>query len=112
MFSSLIMPFKAYLELVNNYAMPLLIPKPKPPSHVFRGGDVQPFSGEHQPSLQNNRRGENLYGDVAIGSRDTRATEEEQNKLTKSKFILGVVKCKDCMKPRCLYFDTLPKRVG
>jgi hypothetical protein len=29
MFSPLVMPPKAYLEMVNNYAMPLPIPKPQ-----------------------------------------------------------------------------------
>ena len=72
---------------------------------------MQPFSDGHQPSLKIRRREENLSRDVALGSRDTRATEAEQNKLTRSKFILGVVKCKDYMKPRCLYSVTSPSRM-
>jgi len=43
-----------------------------------------------------------------IGSRDTRATKSEQDKLTQSKFIRGLVQCTYCTKPRCLYSTTSP----
>jgi len=117
MFSPLIMSLKAYLELVNSYVMPLPIPKPQDMLRSnlhyvsFEEAVMQPFSDEHQPSLKIRRREENLSRDVALGSRDTRATEAEQNKLTQSNFTRGVVKCKDCMKPRCLYSVTSPSMI-
>jgi len=58
----------------------------------FEEAVMQPFCDEHQPSLQIRRREENLSGDVALGSRDKKATEAEQNKFTQSKFIWGVLK--------------------
>ena len=77
----------------------------------FEEAAMQSFSDEQQPSFQIRRREESLSGDVALGSRDIRATEAEQNKLTENKIIRGVVKCKDCMKPRCLYSVTSPSMI-
>jgi hypothetical protein len=71
-----------------------------------------PFSDEHQPSLQNRRRGNNgAVGDVALGNRELRSSELEQNQLTQGKFVRRVVTCRDCMKPRCLYSSTSPCRM-
>ena len=108
-----------YEELHGIFAMPLLITKPPSTAEIsdlhymsFEEAVMHPFTDEHQPSLQNIRRTNMVFvGDVAIGDRDTRSSESEANKLTQSKCILGVVSCKDCMKPRCIYSATLPNRM-
>ena len=110
---------KAYKELHEKF--PMLLPIPKPSSiegknslHYmpFEEAVGKPFTTEHQPSLQNWRRNNNVVtGEVAIGGRETMTTESKQNKIAQGKFIRGVVPCKDCMKPRCLYFVTSPNRM-
>ena len=53
------------------------------------------------------------HGGVTIGGREMRtATESDNlNKITKGKYIHGVVSCKDCMKPRCIYSVTSPNKM-
>ena len=118
MFSCLVMPHDAYVELVNNFAMPLPIPMPQDVAgsdlHYmsFEEAVKHPFSDEHQPSLQSRRRDNNVVvGDVVLGSRESRSSETEQSQLTQGKFVRGVVTCRDCMKPRCLYSSTSPCRM-
>jgi hypothetical protein len=67
----------------------------------------------HQPSLQNRRQNDNLVVvDIALGNREPRYLESEQhNKRVQGRFIRGVVNCKDCPKPRCLYSETSPSRM-
>ena len=87
MFSPLIMPPDAYLEMVNNYAMPLPIPKPQdvPRSDLrymsFEEAMLQPISDEYQPSLQNRRRDNNLIvGYAIVVNREPSSFESEQSK--------------------------------
>ena len=122
MFSPIIMPAEAYKELHEKYAMPLPIPKPqvqatntstvveKSDLHYmsFEEAVTKPFTDEHQPSLQKKRRNNNIVGEVAIGARESRSLESDQNKIIQGKFIRGLVSYKDCMKPRCLYYITAP----
>ena len=78
--SPLIMPPEAYLELTNKLSMPLPIPKPQdvPGSDLhymfFEEAVAHPFSEEHHPSFQNRRRESAVVGDVALGTRETRAS--------------------------------------
>jgi hypothetical protein len=121
MFQPIIMPVEAYKESHENFAMPLPIPKPssiagKPDLHYmsFEEAVELPFSNEYQPSLQNRRRNTHVVnGEVAIGGREMRTpTESDQlNKITQGKYIRGVVACKDCTKPRCIYSFTSPSRM-
>ncbi len=99
MLSCLIMPHGAYVDLVNNFATPLPVPKPQDIHYMSLEEAVNhPFSDEHQPSLQNRRRGNNGdAGDVALGNRELRSSNLEQNQLTQGKFVRGVVTCRDCM---------------
>ena len=88
MFSCLVMPHDAYVELVNNFAMPLPIPMPQDVAgsdlHYmsFEEAVKHPFSDEHQPSLQNRRRTNNkAMGGVAVHGRESNmSSESEQNK--------------------------------
>ena len=121
MFSPLIMPLAAYEELHNKFAMPLPLPLPSSVAgntdlHYmsFEEAVLHPYSDMHQPSLQNRRRNDNLaIGGVALGDREPRSApeNEQNNKLAQARFIRGVVHCKDCMKPRCLYSETSPSRM-
>jgi len=54
-----------------------------------------------------------IVGDVTtLGDQEPRLSASEANKITHQKFFRGVVvKCKDCMKPRCLYSLTSPNRM-
>jgi hypothetical protein len=74
-----------------------------------------PLTDEHQSSLQNRRRNHNntvVDGGVSLGEREIRSSSEaETHKVTQGKFIRGLVSCKDCMKPRCLYSSTSPCRM-
>jgi len=73
---------------------------------------LQPFSDEHQPSLQIRRKVNNLIvGDVTLCYRESRSSASDENKVTHQKFLRGVLKCRDCMKLRCLYSLTLPSRM-
>jgi hypothetical protein len=117
MFSPIIMSDEAYKELYENFAMPLPIPKPssiegKHDLHYMSLEEAvkQSFTDKHQPSLINQRRINNgINGEISIGERESRSTDSDtQNKITQGKYIRGVFSCKDCMKPRCLYFFTSP----
>ena len=71
----------------------------------FEEAITKPFTDEHQPSLQNRRRNNNIVGEV-------KSLESNQNKNTQGKFTRGVVSYKDCMKPRrWLYSITAPNRM-
>ena len=79
MFSCLIMLYAACVELVNNFAMLFPIPMPQDVTRCdlhymsFEEAAKQPFSDEHQSSLQIRRRDINvLVGDVAHGNRGSR----------------------------------------
>ena len=48
---------------------------------------------------------------LLVSGRSEQSSEAETNKVTQGKFIRGVVKCKDCMKPRCLYSAIAPNRM-
>jgi hypothetical protein len=120
MWSPLIMPPEAYEELVNTNHIPLLIPKlPKVKISTedlhymsFEEAVLQHFSGEHQSLLQNCKNVNILViGDVTLGDREPRSSASDANKITRQKFLRGVVKCKDYMKPRCLYSLTSPSRI-
>ena len=83
-------------ELVDAYSMPLPIPKPpEVPGNVadlhymsFKEAVLQPFSDEHQPSLQIHRKVNNLIvGDVKLGDREPRSAASEANKITHQKFL-------------------------
>ena len=74
----------------------------------FEEAVTKPFTDEHQPSLQNRRRNNNIVGEVTIGARESKSLESNQNKISQGKYIRGVVSYKDCMKPRCLYSITAP----
>jgi len=122
MFSRIIRPVEAYKDLHENFDMPLPIPKPssiagKPGLHYmsFEEAVKLPFTDEHQPSLQNRRRNKNVVmgGGVSIGGREMRTAPESDrfNKITQGKYIRGVVSCKDCMKPRCIYSVTSPNNM-
>jgi len=96
------------------------IPKlPKVPGNIadlyymsFEEAALHPFSEEHQPSLQNRRRDNNIViGDVTLGDREPRSSALDANKITRQKFFRGVVKCKDRTRPRYLYFLTSPNRM-
>ena len=89
MFTPLIMPHEAYRKLVNDFTMPLPIPKPADANgHTdmhyisFEEAVLQPFSDEHQPSLHYRRqeRGHDT-GDVALGLRESRTNATEQHKM-------------------------------
>ena len=92
MFAPMIMLLAAYEALHTNFAMPLPIPKPSsangiPDPHymTFDEEVKQPFTDEHQSSLQNRRRNNNamVYGDASLGERETRTSSEtETNKVT------------------------------
>jgi hypothetical protein len=120
MFSPMIMPNDAYEELCHTYAMPLPIPKPgdtisRTDMHYmsFEEAVKEAFTDIHQPSLRGRRRANNssTVGQVAIGDRELRSSESDQHKITQGKFIRGIVTCKDCAKPRCLYSITSPNRM-
>jgi hypothetical protein len=65
-FSPMIMPVEAYTELHEKYAMPLSIPKPTVKKAAdlhymsFEEAVTKSFTDEHQPSLQNRRRNNNI----------------------------------------------------
>jgi hypothetical protein len=71
----------------------------------FEEAITQAFTDEHQASLRNRRRDNNVVGEVTIGARESRSIESDQNKITQGKNIRGVVTCKECMKPRCLLYS-------
>ena len=84
------MPHKAYKELHEKIPMSLPIPKP---SSIAGKNDLRymsfeeavgkPFTNEHQPSLQNWRRNNDVVtGEVAIGGRETMTMESKHNKIT------------------------------
>ena len=80
----------------------------------FEEAVTHPFTAEQQPSLQNGRRTNNkanMGGAARHGREINMSSESEQNKILKSKFIRGSVKCNDCKKPRCLYSLTTPSRM-
>ena len=87
------MPVEVYTELHEKYAMPLSIPKTRSTaekSYVhymsFEEAVTQPFTDEHQPSLQSKRRNNNNVGKVSIfGARERRSIESDQNKITQGK---------------------------
>ena len=72
-----------------------------------------PFTDEYQPSLQIRREERALApgGEVALGDREIRGDESEHQNLMQTKSLRGVVKCKDCMKSRCLYSLYSPSRM-
>ena len=117
----MIMPLATYEVLHNNSAMPLPIPKPAsangiPDPHymTFDEAVKQPFTYEHQTSLQTSRIKNSIvvYGDVSLGERETKTSSKaETNKVTQDKLIRGLVSCKDCTKPRCLYSAISPNRM-
>jgi hypothetical protein len=118
--SSIIMPDETYKKLHETFIMPLPIPKP---SHIEGKHDLQymsleeavkqPFTDKRQPSLINRRQNNNVAtGEVFMDGRESRSTESNnQNKITQGKYVRGLVSCKDCMKPRCLYSFTSPNRM-
>jgi len=110
MWLPLIMPLEAYEELFNTYSMPLPISEL---AEVPRcAEDLHYMSSEHQPSLQNRGKVNNLViGDVTLGDREPRSSASDANKSTHENFLREVVKCKDCIKPRCLYSLTSPSRM-
>jgi hypothetical protein len=74
---------------------------------------MQPFFDEHQPSLQNLWRQNNLVmGDVALGNRKARSYETQHpNKLAQDKLSREVFKCKENMKSLILPSATSPSRM-
>jgi len=112
------MPLEAYEELVNNFAMPLPIPNPPIPRHTdlhyvsYEEAALLPFTDDHQPSLQSRRQEWALApgGEVSLGDRELRGDASKHHKLMQTKFLRGLVKCKDCMIPRYMYSLSSPNR--
>jgi hypothetical protein len=90
MFSPLIMPPEAYLELTSKFSMPLPISKPQdvPGSNLhytsFEEAVAHPFSEEHQPSFQNRRRKKPLLGMLHLVLGKQEHQKQNKTKLRKA----------------------------
>ena len=120
MFSPIIMPDEAYMELHENLDMPLPLPKPssiegRPDLNCMSLEEAvkHPSIDKHQSSLINRRFINNVMnGEVSIVERESMSSESDtQNKITQGKYIREVISCKGCMKPRCLYSFISPNRM-
>jgi hypothetical protein len=119
LFSPLGMPLSAYKEIS---ALPLPIPQPPPATGL--PGDLHymtldeamkmPFTAEHQPSLEVRRaRSQNTtaHDGVALAGRERSTVDATRAKTLVVNHVRGVVECKDCMKPRCLFSVVAPNRM-
>jgi hypothetical protein len=84
MFSPIIMTVQAYTQLHEKYAMPLPIPKPTSTAEKFdihyvsfEEAVTQPFTDDHQPTLQSMRRSNNIAREVTIGARESKSVESD-----------------------------------
>ena len=117
LFSPLVMPFQAYQEMS---ALPLPIPQQQASTGTVRDlhyitleqAMTRQFTAEHQPSLMNRKaaRASNAHAGVFLAGRETR-NDSSENKTTQAKYVRGVVECKECMKPRCIYSTNAPARM-
>ena len=69
-----------------------------------------PFTAKHQPSLElrsARSRSATVVDGVAVAGRET----DSINKTIRHNHIRGVVECKECQKPRCLFSIDAPNRM-
>jgi hypothetical protein len=100
-------------------AMPLPIQNPPMPFYTnlhkmsFEEAALLPFNDDRQPSLLSIRQEMGLIRgvEVSLGDRELREDALEHHKLTQTKFLRGIVKSKDCMKPRFVYSLSFPNRM-
>ena len=66
-----------------------------------------PFTVEHQPSLifkRTRSTNSTTHEGVALVGRDTNESgDSARSKAFLARYVRGVVACKECMEPRCLY---------
>ena len=117
------MPEAAYNVLHKDYAMPLPIPKPVPENAPR--GDLHymsldeavklPFTDEHQPSKMKNARTYVVLEDgVAVRAASASKNGDEGSELCPPGLLVGqnvrgVVFCKECEKPRCIFSKRAPQ---
>ena len=75
-----------------------------------------PFTAEHQPSLvirSARSRNTTVVGGVALVGREklTPADASHANMTFRGNHVRGVVACKECLKPRCLFSMDAPNRM-
>lgn len=112
LFKPLMMPMPEYMRLSTDYALPLPIPvaadSQSSELHYmpFEEAVGQPFTDQHQPSAKRSAQSTHNMrrsNGVVNATRELAVADGTKLALLQARCVRGVVHCRDCMKPRCLY---------